>query len=353
MRKFHYLFFTLLSFNALADSEGSPSVSTVDHHAPIGVMGDHTHAKGEWMISYRYMTMDMQDNQLGSSSITPEEIVTTIANRFANPPAMPPTLRVVPLSMTTQMHMVGMMYAPSDTVTLMTMVSYLDKEMDHVTFSGASGTERLGEFTTHVSGVGDTKIGALVNILSGKKHNLHLNIGMSLPTGDIDNEDEVLTPMNTQTTLRLPYPMQLGSGTFDIEPGITYRGFHGKLGWGSQLKAVIRTGENSEDYTLGDKFTLANWGSYRFTDNVSGSLRLTYTDTDSIEGIDPQIQAPVQTADPDNQGGTMWDVGAGINVITSSGHRFALEYTYVIDQDVNGVQLVMQDMLSIGYQYAF
>ena len=30
-------------------------------HAPIGVMGDHTHHKGEFMVSYRYMSMFMKD----------------------------------------------------------------------------------------------------------------------------------------------------------------------------------------------------------------------------------------------------------------------------------------------------
>ena len=30
-----------------------------DSHAPISVMGDHTHGKGEWMLSYRYMGMGM------------------------------------------------------------------------------------------------------------------------------------------------------------------------------------------------------------------------------------------------------------------------------------------------------
>lgn len=28
-----------------------------DGHAPIGIMGDHYHKKGEWMLSYRMMTM--------------------------------------------------------------------------------------------------------------------------------------------------------------------------------------------------------------------------------------------------------------------------------------------------------
>jgi hypothetical protein len=33
-----------------------------DGHAPISVMGDHYHKKGEFMFSYRFMPMWMEDN---------------------------------------------------------------------------------------------------------------------------------------------------------------------------------------------------------------------------------------------------------------------------------------------------
>jgi len=59
-----------------------------DSHAPITVMGDHIHKTGEVMFSYRYMHMSMRDNRDGSSRMSPEEIVTTVPNRFANPPMM-------------------------------------------------------------------------------------------------------------------------------------------------------------------------------------------------------------------------------------------------------------------------
>ncbi|MEO0773508.1 MAG: hypothetical protein AAFZ04_10040 [Pseudomonadota bacterium] len=42
-----------------------------DGHAPIGVMGDHRHATGEIMLSYRFMRMDMGGNQVGSSNLSP------------------------------------------------------------------------------------------------------------------------------------------------------------------------------------------------------------------------------------------------------------------------------------------
>ena len=46
----------------LALSIGSGGVRA-DSHAPIGVMGDHMHAKGEWMVSYRFMRMAMSGSR--------------------------------------------------------------------------------------------------------------------------------------------------------------------------------------------------------------------------------------------------------------------------------------------------
>ena len=67
-----------------------------DDHAPIGVMGDHAHKKGEFMISARVMHMEMSGNQIGTDDVSPDTIVTTVPNRFAGMPGQPPTLRIVP-----------------------------------------------------------------------------------------------------------------------------------------------------------------------------------------------------------------------------------------------------------------
>ena len=332
---------------------GNVSPVRADSHAPIGVMGDHLHGEGEWMVSYRFMSMSMEDNLRGDSSLAPDEIVTSVVNPFGSQP----NVRVVPLEMTTDMHMLGLMYAPSDTVTLMGMVNYLDKRMDHQTYLGMMGTAKLGQFTTEASGFGDTKVSALVRLLDRDGHKLHLNLGASLPTGSIDEEGQVLTPMNTRMTLRLPYAMQLGSGTWDLEPGVTYSGHRARVGWGAQYGVTVRLGENDEDYTLGDEQRLTGWTSYRWADWISTSVRFTYTDRDSIDGRDPRIAAPVTTANPDNYGGERFDAGIGVNLVGQEGgirgHRLALEYQWTLDQDVDGVQMEMQSMLTAGYQYAF
>ncbi len=328
-----------------------------DNHAPIGVMGDHLHSKGEWMVSYRYMRMHMEDNRDGINRLSPEEIVTQTPNPFFGNPMQPPTLRVVPTEMTTDMHMIGAMYAPTDRLTLMGMGHYIDREMDHITFQGGMGTTRRGEFTTEAEGFGDTQISALYGLYKNETHRLHLNAGLSLPTGSIDERDDVLTPMGGRPTMRLPYAMQLGSGTFDAMPGLTYSGNHDNFGWGAQYGATFRLGRNSEDYSLGDKHQITTWGSYAITPAISFSARVTAEHEGDIDGQDSNIMAPVQTANPDNFGGERISASLGINIVVPSGilegHRFAIEATVPVYQDLNGPQLERDHMVVLGWQKAF
>ena len=89
-------------------------------------MGDHRHGAGEWMVSYRYMRMNMSDNLDGTNELTNADI-------YAN-------YMVAPQQMTMSMHMIGVMYAPSDRLTLMAMAHYLTNDMDLRTGMGTNFT---------------------------------------------------------------------------------------------------------------------------------------------------------------------------------------------------------------------
>ncbi len=327
-------------------------------HAPIGVMGDHMHKQGDWMFSYRFMHMNMNDNRQGRNNVEPATVATTVPNRFSSTAGQPPTLRVVPLEMTMNMHMLGGMYAPTDWLTLMVMGQYLEKDMEHVTFAGGMGSAPLGRFDTASSGWGDTKISSLIRLYEDDTHHVHLNAGLSLPTGSIDETDDVLTPMNMRPTLRMPYAMQLGSGTFDALPGITYTGRQNVWGWGAQYTAQIPLeSENDEGYRWGDKHSVSAWGSYDWQQWLSTSARLTGTTQDSIHGIDPNIVAPVQTANPDNYGGEQVDLSVGINLLNPGGKlqglRMGIEGSVPVYRNLNGTQLETDYTVTVGLQMAF
>lgn len=343
---------------AAHDGDGG-TVTYASDHAPIGVMADHRHKKGEWMMSYRYMSMDMSGNRDGTDSLSPEDIVTTIANPFANPPMMPPTLRVVPTDMPMQMHMIGGMYGLSDRITLMAMGMYVSKEMDHVTFQGPMGTARLGEFTTETAGIGDTTIGAVIGLDDGADEHRQINLGiaLSLPTGSIEETDQILTPMGTTPSPRLPYPMQLGSGSFDLKPSLTARSRTGKWSYGAQASAVIRLDENDEGYTLGDAAEVTGWLAFEPEPWVSFSGRIKAKSVGQIDGDDALIRAPVQTADPANHGGETIEALIGVNLAGQSGwqqgHRIAAEIGLPVMRDLNGPQMETDLTFTVGWQKAF
>ena len=324
-----------------------------DDHAPIGVMGDHYHEAGELMLSYRYMSMPMGENLVGTDTVNAEEIVTGVPNRFFGDPGQPPTLRIVPTQMDMRMHMVGVMYAPSDRVTLMAMLNYVNKSMDHRTFRGGMGANVLGEFTTETGGLADSSLSALIRLHEDGVQRLHATLGVSFPTGAVDNTGTVLAPTGMMPTLRLPYTMQLGSGTNDLSGGLTYSRFFDSWSWGAQWRGAIRNGTNDEGYALGDEHRLTAWFGRPISPRVSWSVRAEYYRRGNIEGRDPRIMGPVQTADPARQEASRLDLALGINFGTETGHRVALEYLVPATQDLSGPQLGIDRQLILGLQYTF
>ncbi|WP_043950870.1 alpha-amylase [Candidatus Phaeomarinobacter ectocarpi] len=332
-----------------------PAEIRADSHAPIGVMGDHMHKEGEIMFSYRYKRMDMSDVRDGTDDLSNAEVLAT-PNRFFGNPGQPPRLRIIPTEMVMDMHMLGAMYAPNDYLTLMVMGMYMKKEMDHITFNPA-GTTQIGGFTTVTEGFGDTRISGLVRILDQNNSKVHLNIGVSLPTGSIKEEDTILTPLGTTANVRLPYPMQLGSGTVDILPGVTYSDRTGDISWGAQAMATLRSGRNSEDYKLGNIAEATTWAAYQFAPWISTSVRLKAESIGKVSGQDARIMGPVQTADPSNIGGRFLEAGLGVNLVGQDGfirgHRLAIEASMPVVQDLNGPQMKRDWTLTAGWQYAF
>ncbi|MGR3545624.1 MAG: transporter [Roseovarius sp.] len=326
-----------------------------DGHAPIGVMGEHRHKTGEVMLSYRFMHMDMEGYRSGTNGLSPEQVAVT-PNAFFGLPGQPPNIRIVPTSMTMDMHMFGAMYAPNDRITLMAMLPYITKQMDHITFAGPAGTVRLGTFNTQSEGWGDLKVSALYGLKDWGNHKLHLNFGVSLPTGSTTERATVLTPAGTFANMRMPYGMQLGSGTFDLLPGITYSARSGNTGWGAQLTGVIRTGKNN-GYHLGNEVALTTWASYQPKPWISLSGRIEARSVGDISGRDSRMVGPSPTLNPDNYGGETVTLFAGVNLVAQKGalrgHRLALEIGAPVYQDLNGLQLETDWTTTLGWQYAF
>ena len=304
-----------------------------DGHAPISVMGDHAHHKGGFMFSYRYMTMDMRQLRQGTEDAS-------TANAHTN-------YMVAPLDMTMNMHMLGIMYAPSSKITLMVMANYLENDMNLQMRNG-------NEFTTNTSGLGDVSVNALYSIFNKNRKALHAQVGINIPTGSIEEKNVI--PVSMGNKVQLPYPMQLGTGSFGANLGLTYLGQCDTFSWGHQLTGLININDNDQDYKFGNRYKFNNWIAAKAGDNLSVSVRLEGVLFAEIEGASPLLNPMmVTTADAANTGGTYINSGFGLNYLVTNGSlnglRFATEITTPLYQDLNGIQLKQNYNLTFGLQY--
>jgi hypothetical protein len=301
--------------------------------APIGVMGDHLHPEGEWMFSYRYMQMHMDTNKDGHHEIKEIEVLQSYM--------------VAPKWMSMEMHMFGGMYAFNDDLTLMVMLPYIKKTMGHM-------NRMYVDFNTHSAGLGDTKVTALHKLLNTGSGVLHLNIGASLPSGSIDERDSLAT----DARVRLPYPMQLGSGTVDPIVGFTYNdNFYG-WNWGAQAVGTFRTRKNRHSYKLGHEYEGSVWASHSWTKACHQSLRVKWQLWEDIHEQDPrQNAAMAPTMDPDLRAGKRVDLLMGVDWEPKSGtfkdQRFSFEGGFPIHENLDGPQLSTKFQITGGWQIIF
>lgn len=325
-------------------------------HGPIGVMGQYLMPKGKFMLSYRPAHMQMSDLRNGTDDISADEAA-TLPNPFAGMPGMPANLRVIPDEMSMSMHMFGAMYGASDRVTLTAMLPYMRKDMTMITYQGPTGTTVLGRNTVSSQGIGDLRFGAIIGVSQTERGTLNAALGVSLPTGSITQTGQMLSPMGMRPIMRLGYNMQLGSGTLDLHPALTYRADRGRASFGAQLGGVIRMGENHADYTLGNEATLTAWTSYQATPWVSLSGRIEARHQGRIDGMDRAIMGPSPAANPAFAGGESVTLFAGVDLAPTSGplkgNRFGVELGVPVYEDLNGPMLARDWQIAFAWRKGF
>jgi hypothetical protein len=302
-----------------------------DGHAPLGVMRDHVHGKGEYMTSYRFGYMFMDDNYLNSSSVSDSEVLGQYM--------------MAPTEMTMKMHMIGGMYGVSDRLTVGLMMNYQEKEMDHINAMGKSVLQVN-------SGFGDSSINGMYQFFKSGLKTLQFNFGLSIPTGSINERT------NSNPSKRVAYPMQHGSGTFDLLPGVSFSNLKATYSYGAQLNAVLRTGESKYGYTQGDRLQATAWLSKNLNDSFSVSGRLNTEIWDDVEGRDSAVMfGMAPPTDPNLQAGEKIELFAGVNYLVKEGsfegHRLAVEFGAPVYQRLDRYRLATEYKFTIGWQKAF
>lgn len=297
----------------------------------VTIPGAHWHWEDDWMVGYQYVQQRWKGHNSGTREVSDQEV-----------------LQQFPITherMTMHMHMLMFMHGNSGELTFMAMVPYMEMDMPHLTRAGDT-------FTTRSEGLGDIQLSAIVPIYDEYPHRIQIESGLSLPTGRTS-----VTDLNGRAG-RLEYAMQLGSGTIDLRPKVTYLGQTDTLSWGAQGRAVVRVGTNSEGYARGNIYGLTAWISPAVTEEFSPSLRIDAQHWGNVRGIDPQIPISNPASVAGLQGGERVDLllgfnyGAGVDG-EGHGHRFSIEGGIPIYQNLRGPQLRTEFIIGGAWQWTF
>lgn len=329
-------------------------------HAPAGVMFDHILKQaGDFMVGYRYMYNNQADTMLHHTNAVSD-------NRIVNHGCKAMGCSVSPSDMTMHMHMLDLMYAPTDWLTLMLMPQFMDMSMDMRPLQGAPDFNSLdlatqaavhhSEHEHTTGGIGDTGVYALFKLFDKSGQHLHITAGLSAPTADVGIK---LRNTHGQNAGFIHYGMQLGSGTWDFKPSITYTGQSQDWSYGAQLSGISRLGQrNSSGFALGDVFQATTWGNYAFTDWLGASLRGLYTLQTKNEGKYNNTYHHIGPMDyASSYGGQYFDLGFGLNMTVPKGdwqgNHFSIEWLQPTLDDVNGYQLQRTGMLAATWGVMF
>lgn len=327
----------------------SPDVladSRADDHAPAGVMNEHLHKKGEWMLGYNVQQVKQTGGYFsGSGRATAEQMG--------------------PYSMLSDkhqmyMHMLHLMYAPTDHLTLALMPMYMSMNMtmgsnpqQSVTNDGdhSAGHDAHASSPSHgVAGWGDTILSASYRAFDNGQHQVITTLGLSAPTGNYKKYGSDGNPVH--------YGMQIGAGVWQAIPSISYIYTEEKVKAGVQVstRQPIFNELNSLGYYPGDQHSATAWLSYLWHPNLSTSVRIQYSNTDSIQGHYKSTHNHSAPADiQGNYGGEQTFVGFGINTLVPElkGIRAGIEYLTPINENLNGVQQRTGSILNLSVSKVF
>jgi hypothetical protein len=294
-------------------------------------MISHIHEKNQWMLSYRFMTMNMGSMINGNREIPTSEIFKEYLMSSDN--------------MRMDMHMLMAMYGLSNNLTLMTMLHYNYNKMSMRMLDGThhhhGGEAEQSNSHMKTSGFGDIKVSALYGIINKGNHQLIISGGISIPLGSIQIKGSALSMYNG---IHFPYMMQLGSGTWDVNNTLSYLHHTNDISWSSQLSSVIRPGKNSLGYRLGNELTFNNWLAYQWARSFSSSIRVEGQALGKIKGEDKTLYKGYEpAANPINYGGRKAFAYLGTTVFLRggllNGQRLAVEAGLPFYQYLNGPQM--------------
>ena len=313
----------------------------------------HNHPKGMWMFNTKYMHMQMNGLQAGTSQVNPSQVGPAVV-------AMSPVKNVqypymmIPTNMYMDMYMLMPMYGVTDRLTLMAMINYQTAGMDMLMDMGNMRKGGAYHSITQDSpmntfGLADSEVDATFKI----DNNWAATLGIGIPTGSIYQQIAMMG-----TTYRAPYNMQNGAGTVSLKPSLTYHYITKDALWlfGGQTTYTAYIGNNDNGWSRGNNIKVSGWIQRAFGPATTW-LRLTNNNWESIHGHDTEIDklqmgAPTPDAYTGNYGGNQLDLLFGA-AYKYNAFSFGVEGGAPVYKNLNGLQMSPSWLLNASFQAMF
>lgn len=322
-----------------------------------------TNQHGRWHFRYSYIRKKFNGYRDGTHQVSNEAVLFR--------PGEVRTKRnfpVLPTEIIQEAHTADVSFDVTNALAVSLVIPYLRQSTDHISI-----VPGFDKFNISSSGIGDLSLSTSYALWRAERQAVRVSAGMSFPTGSIHERGDTPRAPGNQ---RLPYTMQLGSGTYDVLGSLHYNGYFqpfpwvGPLSWGGQLFGKIRTGKNSRGYRLGDMLILSTWLQAKPFSWLEPSVKLVTQFWGRIDGQDGALLVPgpfpfpAPVTNPNFFGGTKISILAGVRLSWPTGflkdsfiarllrqHSIEIEVGPPIYQSLNGPQPEEDLWLSLSWQW--
>ncbi len=289
----------------------------------------------KWSFGYSYRQLRVGNYKIGTRDVTLDDVLFSPGEIRTSE-----NFPVVPTFIDQHVHAFSGSYRASNSLSFNILVPYILQGTDHI-----SSVPGFDEFRLSSDGIGDITVSASFQRELSHASVFKTSVGIQIPTGSINQTGD--TPRNGTGTLeRLPYTMQLGSGTPDIALSAGYNHRIGKLNLGTSINTMLRTGMNENGYRLGNSYGAAVSMQYNYRWYFRPGMRISVRHLGEINGRDESLLVPMafpfpaSITNPENYGGEK--AHAAFNITTCSSKNCHITFTGEVGmplyQNLNGVQ---------------
>lgn len=282
--------------------------------------GFSTQAGWRLNLQYDYVNQNQLRHETGTASTVPEE--QELEHKTSN-----------------DYYTASLTYAPTSSWSLSIQIPYIVR--DHTTYGEYDPAAPLELTGSHSSSLGDAKvIGSYQGFLP--THNLGVQLGIKLPTGDhgdtvhFNSGPEAGTPLDTS--------LQPGTGSTDVILGVYYYQALSQDFDGFAHATFQSAVHSSQEFRPGNQFNLSAGIRYITDSNMVPQLQLNLSHRNRDSGAD---------ADVDNSAGTFIYLSPGISISATKQTQFYGFVQLPVYRNLDGWQLAPRWTASIGFSHSF